>query len=42
MSLVATIPLNRVRIGLEAMLIGFEGFILVWSRDALKVYKEVI
>lgn len=41
MSLVAVVPIERSRIRLEALLAGFEGFILVWSQGLLKVYKEV-
>ena len=40
MSLVAVIALNGSQMPLETWRGGFEGFVLVWSRDTLKVYKE--
>ena len=38
MSLILTIPISDVR---GTVLHGFEGFVLIWGRESLKIYKEV-
>lgn len=40
MSLIATIALDRTELTPDSCLTGFEGFVLVWGAETLKVYKE--
>lgn len=42
MSLIAVIPLEQVKMAIEAFTSGFEGFTLVWGVTSLKVYKSIV
>lgn len=42
MALVAVIALDRIQLTADECLTGYEGFVLVWGKDALRVYKSIV